>query len=343
MTRRVLLLMGGRSSEHEVSLSSAESVMAALDPSRHEVLPVLISRRGDWTLHGEPVGLVPGPDGRGVLVSLAGGATRPVDVVFPVLHGPFGEDGTVQGACETAGVPCVGAGVAASAAAMDKALFKAIARDAGLPVAEEAVVTAHEWRSDPQGVIARVSERPGFPAFCKPARLGSSVGISPVPDAAALPGALDLALAHDAKALVERWVRGREIEVGVLGNDGELRVSPVGEITYEADWYDYETKYLPGRMRLVVPAALPPGVAEHARDLAARAFRAVGCAGMARIDFFLEGDRLLVSELNTIPGFTPTSVYASLFAADGLAYPDLVDRLIELALAAGSEGARYRH
>ncbi|MEW6582154.1 MAG: D-alanine--D-alanine ligase family protein [Actinomycetota bacterium] len=341
--RRVLLLMGGRSSEHEVSLSSARGVRAALDPERNDALVVLISTRGDWTLDGEPVALAPGEDGRAVLVSLAGGPPRPVDVVFPVLHGPFGEDGTVQGLCEIAGVPYVGSGVAASAVAMDKAMFKAVMRDAGLPVAEEAVVTAAEWRRDPQGVAARVAARPGFPAFCKPARLGSSVGISPVPDAASLAAALDLAFAHDAKVLVERRVRGREVEVGVLGNGVDVVASPVGEITYDADWYDYDTKYLPDRMRLVVPADVPPAVAEQARDLAVRAFVAAGCAGMARVDFFLEGDRLLVSELNTIPGFTPTSVYASLFAADGIGYAEVVNRLVDLAVAEDAERSAYRH
>ena len=336
------MLKGGRSSEHEVSLSSAQGVVAALDPARYEPFVVLISRDGAWTLEGEPVALAPGVDGSGVLMSLAGGPALQVDVVFPVLHGPFGEDGTIQGLCDTVDLPCVGAGVAASAVAMDKAMFKSVMRDAGLPVAEEQVVMEHEWRDDPETVAARVVECPGFPAFCKPARLGSSVGISPVPSADALAAALDLAFAHDSKALVERRVTGREVEVAVLGNGGDLQVSPVGEVTYDADWYDYETKYLPNRMRLVVPADIPDAVAEEARELSRRAFQAIGCAGMARVDFFLQGERLIISELNTIPGFTPTSVYSRLLAAGGVKYGDLVDRLIELAVESGAERERHR-
>jgi len=342
VSRRLAVLMGGRSSEHEVSLASARAVIAALDRGRYDVLPVMIRRDGGWSLEGEPVGLVPGPDGKGVLASLAGGPAREVDVVFPVLHGPFGEDGTVQGLCESAGVAYVGAGVAASAVAMDKALFRDVCRAAQLPAPETAVVDAARWASEPEAVRAELAAYPGYPAFAKPARLGSSVGISPVPDEAALDGALALAFAHDPKALVERAISGHEIEVGVLGNRDPL-VSPPGEVTYDADWYDYETKYEPGRMRLVVPAPLPAAVCERARDLARRAFEAVGCCGMARVDFFVEHDgTVLVSELNTIPGFTPTSVYASLFEADGITYPALVDRLVELALEAAEERARYR-
>jgi D-alanine-D-alanine ligase len=285
---------------------------------------------------------VPGADGRGLVASLAGGPTREVDVVFPALHGPFGEDGTIQGLCEAAGVAYVGAGVAASAMAMDKAIFRDLCRAAELPAPETTVVDAARWASEPAAVRAEIAARPGYPAFAKPARLGSSVGISRVPDAGALDAALALAFAHDPKALVERAVSGREVEVGVLGNRGPL-VSPPGEVTYDSDWYDYETKYEPGRMRLMVPAPLPDAVSERARELARRAFEMVGCCGMARVDFFVEADgTVLVSELNTIPGFTPTSVYASLFEAAGVTYPALVDRLVELALEAAEERARYR-
>jgi D-alanine-D-alanine ligase len=343
MRQRVLVLMGGKSSEHEVSVSSAQGVVVSLDAERYDVMLVLISPRGAWTLDGEAVALAPGIDGRGVLVSLSGGQTRPVDVVFPVLHGPFGEDGTIQGLCDTVGLPCVGGGVAASAVAMDKALFKAAMRDAGIAVAEECIVSEIEWRRDPSAVAAKVAERPGFPAFCKPARLGSSVGISPVPDAENLASALDLAFAHDSKALVERRVVGREVEVSVLGNGDDLHLSPVGEITYDGDWYDYDTKYLPDKMKLVVPADIPPAVSDEARRLAGEAFKAIGCAGMARVDFFLEGDRLIVSELNTIPGFTPTSVYSTLLGADGLGYGEILDRLIALALESEADRERHRH
>jgi D-alanine-D-alanine ligase len=225
---------------------------------------------------------------------------------------------------------------------MDKAMFKVFLADAGIPTPEHAVVTASEWTRDPDAVRARVAETVGYPAFCKPARLGSSVGISPVPDAAALDDSLALAFAHDGKALVERGIRGREIEVGVL--DGEVPfASPVGEITYDSEWYDYETKYVPGMSRVQVPADIPEAAAATARALALQAFAAVGCSGLARVDFFLEeGGRVLLSELNTMPGFTPTSVYARLMEAAGIGYPELVARLIDLGVARADEARRYR-
>ena len=341
MRRRLAVLMGGRSSEHEVSLASARAVIDALDRERYEVIPVLIAEDGGWSVDGAPVAVVPAAGGAPALAALDGGPALPLDAVFPVLHGPFGEDGTVQGALEVAGVPYVGAGVAASAVAMDKALFKVFLRDAGIPTPEHCVVTAAEWERRPDDVRRRVAERVGYPAFCKPARLGSSVGISPVPGEAALAASLGLAFVHDPKALVERAVTGREVEVGVLGEEDPI-VSPVGEITYDGDWYDYETKYVPGRTRVAVPADLPAPVAERARELALRAFGAVDCAGLARVDFFVEGDRVLLSELNTMPGFTPTSVYARLMEAGGIAYADLVDRLVELGIARSAEARRYR-
>ncbi len=342
MTRAVAVLMGGRSSEHEVSLASAEAVIAALDPARFTVTPVLISREGAWSVDGTPVAIVPGADGTARLQPLDGGDPLPLDVVFPVLHGPHGEDGTVQGALETAGIPYVGAGVAASAVAMDKALFKTFLQQHGIPTPEHAVVTAAEWARDPAAVRARVADHPGYPAFCKPARLGSSVGISPVPGPGDLDAALDLAFVHDGKALVERAIRGREVEVGVL--DGpELLASPVGEITFDAEWYDYATKYEPGRSRVQVPADLPPEVADRARALALQAFAAVDCAGLARIDFFATEDgEVLLSELNTMPGFTPTSVYARLLEAAGVPYEELVGRLIDLGVERAAEARRYR-
>jgi D-alanine-D-alanine ligase len=339
--RRLAVLMGGRSSEHEVSLSSAEAVLAALDPERYDVTPVLISREGGWSVDGAPVALVPARDGLPVLASLDGGPERPVDAVFPVLHGPNGEDGTVQGAIETAGAAYVGAGVAASAVAMDKAHFKVFLRDAGIPTPEHCVVTLAEWESRPDDVAARVRERVDYPAFCKPARLGSSVGISPVPGPDALADSLALAFRHDPKALVERAISGREVEVGVLGEPDPV-VSPVGEITYRGDWYDYDAKYAPGGSRLQVPADLPEPVAARARELALRAYRAVDCAGLARVDFFVAGGgEVLLSELNTMPGFTPTSVYARLMEAGGYPYPDLVDRLVELGVARAAEARRF--
>jgi len=335
------VLMGGRSSEHEVSLSSAEAVIAALDAERYDVVPVLIGREGGWSVDGAPVAVVPAADGSALLASLDGGAARPVHAVFPVLHGPNGEDGTVQGLLEAANVPYVGAGVAASAVAMDKAMFKVFLRDAGIPTPTNVVVTAAEWAARPDEVRARVAERVGYPAFSKPARLGSSVGISPVPAPADLDLALELAFRHDPKALVERAIRGREVEVGVLGED-EPFVSPVGEITYDSEWYDYATKYEPGRSRVQVPADLPEPVARRVQELALAAYEAVGCDGLARVDFFVAEDgEVLLSELNTMPGFTPTSVYAKLMEAGGIPYRELVERLVRLALARAEVARRY--
>ena len=334
--------MGGRSSEHEVSLASAAAVIAAIDADRYDVVPVLISSQGGWSADGEPVAIVPDADGTARLASLAGGPERTIDVVFPVLHGPYGEDGTVQGLLETAGVSYVGAGVASSAIAMDKVLFKVFLRNEDIPTPEHCVVTADRWQAAPDEARARVAEVVGYPAFCKPARLGSSVGISPVPDPGALDESLALAFRHDPKALVERAVVGREVEVGILDGAPPL-ASPPGEITFAGEWYDYDTKYLPGRSRLQVPADLPPATAARACELALRAFAAVDCVGLARVDFFVRDDgEVLLSELNTMPGFTPTSGYATLMEAAGITYPELVARLIELATSRAEQARRYR-
>ena len=338
---RIAVLMGGRSSEHEVSLVSGASVAKALDSERYEVMPVLIGRDGEWTLDGTPVALIPGSAGHGVMAALDGGASRLVDVVFPALHGPFGEDGTIQGLCEIAGVAYVGAGVGASAIAMDKALFKSLARAHDIPVVDSITVNARRWAEAPDDVRKEIACELTYPVFAKPARLGSSVGISKVSGPDELDAALDVAFRHDGKVLVERAMTGREMEVGVLGND-DLLLSPVGEIGYDSDWYDYDTKYLPDRMRLTVPADLPSATAARLQDIARSAFTAAGCAGMARIDFFVEaGGDVRVLEVNTIPGFTPTSVYAKLFEAAGLGYRELVERLVDLGLEAASERARY--
>ncbi len=333
--------MGGRSSEHEVSLVSGASVAKSLDPERYEVMPVLIGRDGEWTLDGAPVALIPGSGATGVLAALDGSPSRLVDVVFPALHGPFGEDGTVQGLCEIAGVAYVGAGVGASAIAMDKTLFKSVARTHDIPVVESTVVTAARWRDERDAVRSEVADTLGYPVFTKPARLGSSVGISRVAEAQELDAAVELALQHDPKVLVERGMVGREVEVGVLGNE-DVAISPVGEIGYDSEWYDYDTKYLPDRMRLTVPADLPAETTLRLQDIARLAFTAIGCAGMARVDFFVEaGGDVRVLEVNTIPGFTPTSVFAKLFEATGIAYTDLVERLVDLGAAAAAERARY--
>jgi len=331
MTTTVLMLMGGRSSEHEVSLSSARGVMGALDPTRFTVIPVVIDANGTWTREGHRVTLS-ASDGQALLVDLEDTTSTPIDVVFPVLHGPFGEDGTIQGLCEMIGVPYVGAGVAASAIGMDKALFKLIARQHGLRVADAVVVTPAGWRVDGAALRAAV-DRMGYPVFVKPARLGSSVGISRVADRDELGDAVALALTFDEKVLIEQAISGKEVEIGIL-DDGELIVSPPGQIRYAAEWYDYETKYEAGRAELEIPADLPDEVTRRLRDAARIAFVSVGCTGMGRIDCFVTpSGEVIVSELNTIPGFTPTSAYPSLMAAAGVPYQELVGRLVHAAVA----------
>jgi D-alanine-D-alanine ligase len=346
--RRVVVLFGGRSAEHEVSVASARSVAAALDPGRYEVVPVGIDKEGRW--HRLPAPPEPGPDGglavvgpEGPLVRLALDAGEPVlvaedgsrervDVVFPLLHGPYGEDGTVQGLLELVGVPYVGAGVLASAVGMDKAVQKVLFAAAGLPVVPHLVVHEREWEEDREGVEAQAAEL-GPPVFVKPATLGSSVGITKVKALDRLPEAVEEALSYARKVLVERSVEGaREVECGVLGNDDPVASVP-GEIVPAGEFYDYRSKYLDQGTRLEVPARLPPRVAEEVQRLAVAAFRAIDAAGMARVDFFYrEPDELLVNEINTIPGFTEVSMYPKMWQASGLSYPELVDRLVELAI-----------
>jgi D-alanine-D-alanine ligase len=326
---RVAVLMGGRSSEHEISLASARSVLAKLDRDRYETVTVEIGRDGRWQLgRGGAAGpaegaaaaeTLPVPTDTSVPATLA-----EVDVVLPVLHGPFGEDGTVQGLLELAGVPYVGAGVAASALCMDKDLFKAVLRDRGIPVARHHVLRLGDPVSNPFG----------YPVFVKPARLGSSVGISKAHSEAELEEAVALARRHDEKVLVEEYVEGREVECGVLGN---LRPPPlasvVGQIVPHAEWYDYAAKYEAGGSDILVPAPIPDEAAERVQALAVDAFVATECEGMARVDFFLRADgEVVVNEINTIPGFTETSVYSRLFEASGIPYPELLRRLIDLAL-----------
>ncbi|MGI8674870.1 MAG: D-alanine--D-alanine ligase family protein [Thermoleophilaceae bacterium] len=319
---RVAVLAGGRSSEHDVSLRSAAAVREGLERAGHETVVVDVARSGEWTSAGAAVTVAP-----------AGGLLD-ADVVFPVLHGPFGEDGTVQGLLEVADVPYVGAGVPASAVCMDKVLFKDLMARAGLPQVEYAAVR----EGDPLEPLAQL----GLPVFVKPVRLGSSVGISKVSEAGELPAALSAAFAHDPLAIVEAMALGREVECSVMGN-GDPVASEPGEIVIDADWYDYEAKYTPGGMELRVPAPLEAHVRERVRALAVEAFRAVGCAGLARVDFFVEADgHVLLNELNTMPGFTETSVFAKLFGASGVAYPELVDRLVTLAVERHEAERRYR-
>lgn len=327
---RVAVLGGGRSSEHDVSLRSAASVAGGLDPARFEAVPITIARDGAWS----------GPDGAPVPMVPGHGGPLGCDVVFPVLHGPYGEDGTVQGLLEMLDVPYVGSGVLGAALTMDKERCKAVLRDAGIDVAREVVVGPADDRA---AVRARSEDQLGLPVFVKPARLGSSVGISRVDAAADLDAALDLALAHDDKVLVEELVVGQEVECSVLGLPPDLEVSLVGEITYAAEWYDYAAKYDDGGSALVVPARIPDEAAERLRATAARAFALCDCHGMARVDFFLtDAGRLVLNEINAIPGFTATSYYARMFEASGVAYADLLGRLVELALERHRRNAALR-
>ena len=322
---RVAVLAGGRSSEHPVSLASAKSVAEALDPARYETVRIAIGRDGRWELgtgSGDSVvETLPVPANGGVPATLGD-----IDVVFPVLHGPFGEDGTVQGLLELAGVPYVGAGVAASALCMDKDLMKAVLRDRGIPVTRNIVLREGEPIENPFG----------YPVFVKPARLGSSVGISKARSEEELEDGVLLAFRHDDKVLVEEFVDGIEVECGVLGNRDPIASLP-GEIVAHgfegADWYDYSAKYDEGGMDLVIPPRVPPETVERIRDLSVRAFVATECESMARVDCFVTRDgEVLINELNTIPGFTAARVYAKLFEESGIPYAELLDRLVELAL-----------
>jgi D-alanine-D-alanine ligase len=337
---RLAILYGGRSAEHQVSVVSARSVMEALDPDRFEVVPIAITRDGAWLLPDRSPLELTASDGALPEVEAAGRAlaVRPqegvggVDVVFPILHGPFGEDGTVQGLFELADVPYVGSGVLASALAMDKTMAKVVLAQAGLPQAPYLVVPERDWRADPDRVAAEVGGRLAYPVFTKPARLGSSIGISKVKTPAGLADGLAAAFAHDTKALVEQGITARELECGVLGNDAP-EASVVGEVVPGHEFYDFEAKYLDESLKLEIPAPVPGEVRDRVRELSLRAFQALDCQGFARVDFFYEEatGRVLLNEVNTIPGFTPKSMFPMLWAASGLTYPDLVARLVDLA------------
>jgi D-alanine-D-alanine ligase len=319
--RRIAVLGGGRSSEHEVSLASAASVAAGLREGGHDVLEVEVGRDGVWRLGGEELSFVPGRGWPGV------------EAVFPVLHGPFGEDGTVQGMLELLDVPYVGAGVLASAVCMDKVVFKELMAQAGVPQVDYRAVTARDWEADGDAVVGGLAQL-GLPVFVKPARLGSSVGIARVLAEDELRPALADAFTHDPLVIVEAAASGIEVECSVLGNDDPIASEP-GEILLaagESGWYDYAAKYTPGGMELIVPARISDTARERVQALAVEAFVRAGCSGLARADFFVDGETVLVNELNTMPGFTQTSVFGALFAASGIPYPELLDRLVELAL-----------
>jgi D-alanine-D-alanine ligase len=371
---RVGVIYGGRSGEHEVSLASAAAVFQNLDPARYDAVPILIGKDGRWTLPQEPpkqmkaADVIAGHAARGRIDSDGGPETHLVahpggdtlltidrerqgsvsglalDVVFPVLHGPYGEDGTVQGLLELANVPYVGAGVLASSVGMDKAAMKLVFAARGLPICDYEVVLKRDWQRNERVIMQQVTARLGFPVFVKPANLGSSVGISKAKHAAELRGAISLAAEFDRKIVVEAAVpRAREIEVAVLGND-EPEASVPGEIIPSREFYDYEAKYIADDSQTVIPAALTTAQVENVRSLAVSAFKAIDGAGMARVDFLLAGDSgiIYVNEVNTIPGFTTISMYSKLWEATGLPYPKLIDRLIDLAIERHTEKQQLR-
>jgi D-alanine-D-alanine ligase len=335
---RVAVIQGGRSSEHEISLASARSVVEALDPERYDVRAIDIRRDGRWELTSR-AGQGQLEKGNGSLPVPVAGKPEPlgdIDVVFPLLHGPFGEDGTVQGLLELAGVAYVGAGVAASAVCMDKDLFKAVMRANDVPVVPS--VTVRRWD---RGAV----DNPfGFPVVVKPARLGSSVGISMVRSPEDFERAIELAFEHDEKILLEEYVDGVEVECSVLGNEEPIASTPGEIVPLVSDWYDFSAKYDEGGMDLVIPPRIEADAVARVQELAVASFVASECEGMARVDFFVrENGEVLVNELNTIPGFTATSVYAKLFEASGISYPELLDRLVDLALARRDRRARLRY
>ncbi len=354
---RVGVLFGGRSGEHEVSLSSAASVIRALDPAKYEAVPIGITKDGRWLVGGGAHKMLSDifKSGQRVMLSAdpsvaalvplgekPGGGLR-VDVIFPVLHGTFGEDGTVQGLLELAGLPYVGAGVLASAVGMDKDVQKRLFREAGIPVGEFVAILRSEWEHSRGEIIKSISKQFRFPVFVKPAALGSSVGMSKVHGREELPAAMDLAAEFAQKIVVERGFDAREIEVAVLGNDSPQASVP-SEIVPHREFYDYTAKYLEEGTKYLTPAPLKPAQTKKFQDFALRAFRCIDCAGMARVDFFLERktSRIYLNEINTIPGFTSISQYPKMWEATGIPYRELIDRLIQLALDAHREKARTK-
>jgi D-alanine-D-alanine ligase len=344
--KRIVVLFGGRSGEHEVSIRSAASVISALDQRKYEVIPVAITKEGRWLPPGESAKLLP-PDSRqatstetAVSVSQEPGSASGVDVVFPVLHGTFGEDGTVQGFFELADVAYVGAGVLGSACGMDKDVMKRLFREAGLPTVEHMALL----RRDRGRCLDELERRFGYPLFVKPANLGSSVGISKAHDRAELVAALDLAAQYDRKIVVERAIAGREIECSVLGND-DPKASLPGEVVPANEFYDYQAKYVTADSKLLIPAPLTKEQTSEVQRLAVAAFLAIECRGLARVDFFLEEKtgKVLLNEINTMPGFTSISMYPKMWEASGVSYKELIDRLIELALERQAEKKTIRY
>ena len=330
---RVAVVYGGRSVEHEVSLVSARAIMEALDPARYEVLPVLVSRDGRWSAARFGSKAISHAAVRDIFRFTGRGDSRPVDVVFPIIHGTGGEDGTLQGLLTLAGIPFVGAGVLGSALGMDKAAMKSMFQEAGLPIVRYRAVSRGEYDADAAGTEAFLERHCGYPCFVKPANGGSSVGVSKCHNRGGLQDALRLAFRYDHRVVVETAVDGREIECSVLGNENP-EASVAGEIVPAGEFYDYESKYADTGSRLVIPAPLGRPQQTLIRDLSIRAFQALDLAGFARVDFFVERTTgvVLLNEVNTLPGFTPISMYPKLWEASGLPFPRLVDRLIALAL-----------
>ncbi|MDQ3010715.1 MAG: D-alanine--D-alanine ligase [Acidobacteriota bacterium] len=358
---RVGVIFGGRSGEHEVSLRSAESVINALDRDKYDVVPIAITKQGKWLASSEATNLLPSAvmESADQHVAIFGDPTEKglarftgkgkaderdkIDVIFPVLHGTYGEDGTIQGLLEMADVPYVGCGVLGSAAGMDKVVMKRLFREAGLPIVEFTLFLRKQWEADPLLVELRISDEIGFPCFVKPANLGSSVGISKATDAKSLNEAIVLAARYDRKIIVERSVDAREIEVSVMGNDEPVASLPGEIIPQSADFYDYKAKYVDANgARLMIPAELSDEQTAEIQRLAVLVFQAIDGSGLGRVDFFLEREtgQLLVNEINTMPGFTSISMYPKLWEASGLGYSELIDRLIELAFERHREKSR---
>jgi D-alanine-D-alanine ligase len=370
MTRklRIGVIFGGRSGEHEVSVRSARAVVEAIDATKYEVVPIAITKEGNWLAPAAAAELLPqttqrclstrtrqgkkedvmiaGDPSRSGLMRLSrnGGPSEPIDVIFPVLHGTYGEDGTVQGLLEMAAVPFVGCGTLASACGMDKVAMKALFLNAGLPICDYAWFLRTQWEREPDKVTRRISRSIGFPAFVKPANLGSSVGISKATDKASLARAIDLAARYDRKVIVEKAVEGREIECAVMGNDQPQASLPGEYLIHEeaARFLDYTEKYAgTGNVEFVVPARIPKATMKKIQQMAIRAFQAIDGSGLARVDFFLRPDgSLLVNEINTLPGLTDVSGFPKMWAASGIPFPRVIDQLIEFAIERHRERAR---
>jgi D-alanine-D-alanine ligase len=354
---RVGVLFGGRSGEHEVSLVSAASVIRGLDPDKYEAVPIGITKDGHWLIGegaakmlpevlktGRRVMLTADPTEAALMPLDRGAGAQRLDVIFPVLHGTYGEDGTIQGMLDLAGLPYVGAGVLGSAIGMDKDVAKRLCQAAGIPVVPWVTVHRWEWEKDPAAVKSQIEEEFPYPVFVKPATLGSSVGMTKVHNADELGAAMDLACEFGMKILVEKAVSAREIEVSLLGNH-EPKASVPGEIVPHREFYDYTAKYLEDGTQLLIPAQLKPAQVQKIQSLAVQAFRALELSGMARVDFFLEkkGNKLYLNEVNTIPGFTSISMYPKLWEASGISFRQLIDRLIDLAFELHSERARTKY